>query len=237
MDERIDHVIAVMRTSLGERLTLDDLAREARFSKFHFTRLFTRATGLSPLRFLSALRLEEAKRLLLTTRLTVTEISHRVGYDSVGTFTSRFGSSVGVPPKTFRRLDGVLEVTDLPAGAAGGGGTVTATVRPPSGVVVGAVHVGLFPTPVPERSPVRCAVLDGPGTCRLEDVPPGRWFVAAMTRPADWDGNPADGEWFVGGFGPFWIEAASQVHGTVQLTQRLPNHPPVLLAMRYTRYS
>jgi AraC-like DNA-binding protein len=236
MDERINHVISVMRRSLGERLTVDDLAREAMFSKFHFARLFTRATGLSPLRYLSALRLEEAKRLLLTTRLTVTEISHRVGYDSVGTFTSRFGTSVGAPPNTFRRLDGVLELTDLPPGKAGAGATVTATVRPPAGVEVCAVHVGLFPTPIPERSPVRCAVLDGPGTCPLEDVPTGRWFVAAMTRPVDWNGDPTDPDLYVGGFGPFWIEPAAQIHGTVQLARWLPGDPPILLATRYTRH-
>src|SRR5437660_11978338 len=54
--------IDAMRERLGEPLTVDDLARAAMFSKFHFTRLFQRLTGVSPGRFLSALRLQKAKQ-------------------------------------------------------------------------------------------------------------------------------------------------------------------------------
>ena len=54
------------------------------------------------------MRIEEAKRLLTTTTLPVTEISHRVGYSSVGSFSTRFATSVGVPPSTYRQLGGVI---------------------------------------------------------------------------------------------------------------------------------
>jgi AraC family transcriptional regulator len=234
MTEQIERVIAVMRSSLGERLTIDDLAREAMFSKFHFTRLFTRATGLSPLRFLSAMRLEEAKRLLLTTGLTVTEISYQVGYNSVGTFTSRFAASVGAAPTTFRRLDGVVTVTEAPAGAECDGATVTATIRPPPGVEVRPIYVGMFPKLIPEGSPVCCAVLDGPGRCRFDDVPRGRWYVAAMTGPGvgECGGPPSDEGVYVGAFGPIQVHPGTAVRGTVQLTPKRPIHPPILLAMR-----
>ena len=67
VDDAIERVILTMRRRLGEPMTVDDLARTARFSKFHFTRIFQRATGVSPGRFLSAMRLNEAKRLLITT--------------------------------------------------------------------------------------------------------------------------------------------------------------------------
>jgi AraC family transcriptional regulator len=234
MSEQIERVIALMRSSLGERLTVDDLAREAMFSKFHFTRLFTRATGLSPLRFLSAMRLEEAKRLLLTTALTVTEISYRVGYNSVGTFTSRFAASVGAAPTTFRRLHGVITVTELPAGAECAGATVTATIRPPVGVAVGPIYAGVFPKLMPEGSPVRCAVLDHPGICRFDDVPLGRWYVAAMTGPgvAPRGRPPSDEGVYVGAFGPFRVHARTAVQGVVQLIPKLPIHPPILCALR-----
>src|ERR1043165_8139811 len=100
MDEHIvrarRRATATMRSNLGDSLAIDDLARSAMFSKFHFSRVFQRVTGVSPGRFLSAMRLEEAKRLLVSTSFTVADISHRVGYNSVGTFSSRFRSSVGV---------------------------------------------------------------------------------------------------------------------------------------------
>lgn len=106
IEEAVERAISTMNQNLGERLTVDDLARAARFSKFHFTRIFRRVTGLSPGRFLSELRLQHAKQLLASTSLNVADISIRVGYTSVGTFSSRFTRSVGVPPTTYRRLAG-----------------------------------------------------------------------------------------------------------------------------------
>ena len=74
----------MMRDNIGEELTVDDMARAAMFSKFHFTRVFQRVTGVSPGRFLSAMRLQRAKDLLLTTSMNVADISVHVGYNSVG---------------------------------------------------------------------------------------------------------------------------------------------------------
>lgn len=106
IEKAVNRVIESMHANLGEQLTIDDMARTAMFSKFHFSRVFQRATGVTPGRFLSAIRIEEAKRLLVSTTWSVTEISHKVGYASVGTFSSRFRSSVGVAPTTYRRLGG-----------------------------------------------------------------------------------------------------------------------------------
>src|SRR2546426_2729308 len=80
IEKAITKVIQTMRENLGEEITIDDMAQAAVYSKFHFSREFQRLTGVSPKRFLSAIRLQEAKRLLTSTSLTVTEISHRVGY-------------------------------------------------------------------------------------------------------------------------------------------------------------
>ena len=102
----VERAIDTMQDDLSEQLTVDDMARAAMFSKFHFTRMFQRVTGVSPGRFLSAMRLQAAKRLLVTTSLNVTDISVRVGYNSVGTFSSRFSRSVGLSPTTFRRMGG-----------------------------------------------------------------------------------------------------------------------------------
>ena len=98
METTVEKVVGSLRHRLQEQLTLDDLAKMARFSKFHFARMFRKVTGVSPRRYLYALRLHEAKRLLITTSASVAEISNQVGYSSVGTFTSRFVASVGISP-------------------------------------------------------------------------------------------------------------------------------------------
>ncbi|GAA4447577.1 hypothetical protein GCM10023170_029280 [Phytohabitans houttuyneae] len=95
-------MVEAMHDNLGDSFTADDMARTAVFSKYHFIRLFRQTTGVTPGRFLAALRIQEAQRLLLATDLSVAEISQRVGYASVGTFSSRFKLRVGLSPSAYR---------------------------------------------------------------------------------------------------------------------------------------
>src|SRR5579859_4053906 len=77
--EAVERAIATMQERLGEPLSLDTLAEVATLSRFHFSRVFHRVTGLAPVQFLAALRLAEAKRLLLTSSLNVADVCFRVG--------------------------------------------------------------------------------------------------------------------------------------------------------------
>src|SRR5215204_2433957 len=147
IEQAVGRVIETMRENLGEHLTVDDMARTAMFSKFHFSRVFQRVTGVSPGRFLAAMRLQEAKRLLVSTSLTVTEISHRVGYTSVGTFSSRFRNSVGVSPTTYRQLGGFGGATPIDSRrsyARQRSATVRGEVTSPMTDRLGLIFVGLF---------------------------------------------------------------------------------------------
>jgi transcriptional regulator GlxA family with amidase domain len=101
--EAVARAVLVMYERISEPITVDDLARSALFSKFHFTRVFQRVTGMSPGRYLSAMRLAEAKKLLRSTDLKVIDITFAVGYSSVGTFSTRFASEVGLSPTEYRR--------------------------------------------------------------------------------------------------------------------------------------
>jgi transcriptional regulator GlxA family with amidase domain len=91
-----ERVVREMRQRLGDSLTLDEMAEIAMMSPYHFNRVFRRLTGIPPSQFLGALRLEAAKRLLLTSERSVTEICFEVGYNSLGTFTTRFNQLVGL---------------------------------------------------------------------------------------------------------------------------------------------
>ena len=86
------------------RSPLDEMARIAYLSPFYFNRIFRQLTGVPPRRFHTALRIDAAKRLLLTTDLSVTEMCLEVGYQSLGTFTTHFHELVGVSPRALRRL-------------------------------------------------------------------------------------------------------------------------------------
>jgi AraC family transcriptional regulator len=183
IERAVERVIDYMYANLGEQITIDDMARRAMFSKFYFTRFFQRVTGLSPGRFLSAIRLQHAKELLLSTGLTVTEVSYRVGYNSIGTFSSRFRESVGLSPTTYRQQRGLLEGPPGDLGSDGELDSRAATIRgqiwPPRDAKAGPMFVGLFSSRLPHGRPIRCALLPEPGMFLLDNVPPGSWYLIA----------------------------------------------------------
>src|SRR5260370_19310459 len=133
----------------SDPLSLADMARSAMLGRLRFTRLFEKQTGVSPGRFLTAVRIYQAKRLLLVSSLSVAGVSSAVGYGSLGSFTSDFTDSVGISPSRYRHAShhdrvsacGILPDSPLPEGAAMG------TVRLPEGYAAARVYVGIFDTP------------------------------------------------------------------------------------------
>ncbi|MGW4411863.1 helix-turn-helix domain-containing protein [Nonomuraea sp. NPDC004702] len=241
MDDVIERavlrVIESMQENHGEQLTIDDMARTAMFSKFHFSRVFQRVTGLSPGRFLSAVRLREAKRLLVSTSLSITHISHQVGYSSVGTFSSRFTHSVGLSPSRYRQF---LSVTaaDLAGGERAFGGPA-ATLH---GVVTSPladrpVFAGVFPGQILEGRPASFTLIDRPGPYVLENVPKGSWYLIAQSvaeSREDAVHHPPQGDaaTCIARIGPIEVGGGGSERTDLRLRPMNALDPPVLLALR-----
>jgi AraC-like DNA-binding protein len=83
-------------------LDLDELARVAGVSKFHFVRSFRTTYGETPMRYLTRRRVERAQDLLRVANLTVTEVCLAVGFASLGSFSTRFAHLVGESPTEYR---------------------------------------------------------------------------------------------------------------------------------------
>lgn len=83
-------------------LDLDELARTANFSRYHFLRAFRRTFHATPHEYLTRKRIERAKELLSEDRLTVTEICFEVGFESLGSFSTLFHKIVGWSPSIYR---------------------------------------------------------------------------------------------------------------------------------------
>ncbi|MEV0774234.1 helix-turn-helix transcriptional regulator [Streptomyces sp. NPDC050433] len=221
----VARVITDMHANFGEELTIDDMADTAGFSKFHFTRGFTNVTGVSPRRFLRAIRFQEAKRLLMESELNIAEISHAVGYSSVGTFSSCFKSCTGITPSTYRRLAVSRAERPGPEGDSTGVESPTplrGQVLTPSPTPADFVFLGLFPTCVPQGHPVRCAVLTRPGEFILEHVPPGTWYMLARSVSyGDGDGYSGEPTLAVGVHGPITVTAGRCLEpAVIQLRHR-----------------
>lgn len=99
---RLARAREAMHDDLAEALRLDALARQAGLSEKHFRRLFERAYGETPGRFLSRLRIGRAKELLAR-GASVTDACMSVGFSSLGSFSTKFATETGRSPREFQR--------------------------------------------------------------------------------------------------------------------------------------
>jgi AraC family transcriptional regulator len=188
----VERVIGTMHTHLQELLTLEDLASVACLSPFYFNRVFRRLIGVPPVAFLSALRFQMARQLLLTTSLSVTDICFEVGYTSTSSFTYRFTHLAGLSPRLLRQRAGEFE---LPLEKPAPGRATSPDSFPVKNTLVGrisapttfrgTIYVGLFPGPIPQGRPVRCTRLCLSGGYRITGIPDGVYYLLAAAFPVN----------------------------------------------------
>jgi AraC family transcriptional regulator len=95
----LDYIVA----NIKDDITLVDLARIAGYSVFHFARKFTLAMGISPHRYISRIRLENAMVELAASKLPLTEIALNAHFSSQASFTRAFHRATGMTPKQYQR--------------------------------------------------------------------------------------------------------------------------------------
>jgi AraC-like DNA-binding protein len=118
-DDPIDNAIELIRSAPAHRWTLADLAHKVGISRTGFATRFRAATGNSPMRYLTMIRLGLAAGYLATTNLSVDAIARRVGYDSDASLSKAFKREFGVSPGAYRDHPGTLTATELAHGAGG----------------------------------------------------------------------------------------------------------------------
>lgn len=91
-----------LNDSLDSEINLDTLARMAGMPVGPFIKAFRRTFHTTPYQFLLDRRIEQAKNLLTTTSLPITEIGAAVGFSNPGHFATVFGRRVGVTPRRYR---------------------------------------------------------------------------------------------------------------------------------------
>ena len=97
-------------------MSVEDLAAYAGFSRFHFARIFSVATGEPLVEFLRRSRLGRAAARLAKTEEAVTDVAFASGYESASAFTRAFGAEFGITPSGYRaqhdaqRKDATLDI-------------------------------------------------------------------------------------------------------------------------------
>jgi AraC-like DNA-binding protein len=85
-----------------EPIRLEEAAREAGLSPFHFLRLFSKVLGVTPHQYLVRSRLRRAARLLAGDAGSITQIAYDVGFGDLSNFVRSFHRAAGVSPRRFR---------------------------------------------------------------------------------------------------------------------------------------
>lgn len=85
-------------------IRLEDMAREAGMSHWHFLRIFSKVLGVTPHQYLLRSRLRHAARLLADEERSVTDIAYDVGFSDLSNFVRTFRRAAGVSPRGFRKL-------------------------------------------------------------------------------------------------------------------------------------
>lgn len=240
---RVEQVITRIHASLDAPLRLEEMARIAHLSPFHFDRVFSSLTGLAPAAFQASLRLDAAKRALLESERTITDICFALGYESLGSFTTRFTQAVGLSPAAFRSRVAALKEVDMRdvLRAASARREAEQSERP--AIVVLLEHalrddaigwIGAFPKGIPDRAPSAGAIVVGNAALGLGPLTSGTYHVLAASYPLS--SNIADylvqqDHMRVATSGPLSLTNAEAIAVRLQLRKLEITDPPILLAL------
>lgn len=95
---RIARAVEVLRTRYREQLSIEELAGQLGMSASSFHQHFRSVTSMSPLQYQKQIRLQEARRLLLTEDVDASSAAARVGYEDASQFTREYKRLFGAPP-------------------------------------------------------------------------------------------------------------------------------------------
>ena len=103
-EERIiTSITRYMQKHLSEDISLSVLAEEFHMNAQYISQLFKNEIGVGFLAYLTNIRMEKAKKLLLATSLSVAEIAEQSGYGDYRVFTKAFKKAEGITPSQYRR--------------------------------------------------------------------------------------------------------------------------------------
>ncbi len=97
----IQNTIRFINTHFEREISLEDLAKMSHLSKSHFSRIFTKEMGISPMHYLKTIRLQNAKKMLRSHKLSITQVSRQCGFNSTAYFSKLFKEHFSLTPKEY----------------------------------------------------------------------------------------------------------------------------------------
>jgi YesN/AraC family two-component response regulator len=95
--------VSHLEENVSGPMSLEKLSGEAGMSKHHFCRVFKKHLGMSPMHFLTMLRIERSKELFKTSSQSVSAIAGEVGFNDLSSFIKHFKKITGATPTAFKK--------------------------------------------------------------------------------------------------------------------------------------
>lgn len=98
----IEKAISYIKENIAKEIPLQELSRHSCLGVSRLSQLFRENLGISPMQYMAKIKAEKAMALLLTSNMTVTEISDRLGFGSINYFSRFFRKQTGLSPQEAR---------------------------------------------------------------------------------------------------------------------------------------
>lgn len=102
-DAIVEAAIHFLNENIGQRLSLGDMATYVGYSVSHFSNIFRKKTGQSPVNYFNHLKIQEAISMLQTTDIQINQLCYKVGIDDPYYFSRLFTRITGCSPQAYRR--------------------------------------------------------------------------------------------------------------------------------------
>lgn len=99
--EHMRIAIGYIKTHYTENITIDKICKEVGISKYHFVREFKKIIGVTPVNYINSLRIEKAKKMLLSEEYKISEVQEKCGFENASYFTSLFRKLTGMSPSGY----------------------------------------------------------------------------------------------------------------------------------------
>lgn len=104
-NEYIEKAVNYIRKNFGTKLSLTDVAEVCAISSEHMSRIFKRETGFGFSEYLTLVRLQHAEYLIKNKNHTITEVSHRCGFEDSNYFSYVFKKKYGISPREMKKQE------------------------------------------------------------------------------------------------------------------------------------
>lgn len=99
----LSDALRYINENYNKKLTLESVAQHVYISPFYLSHMFKEELGFTFLEYLTKLRIEEAKKLLMEKDMTIIEVASEVGYEDAGYFSKVFKKCTGISPAQYRK--------------------------------------------------------------------------------------------------------------------------------------